>query len=89
MNKKLKPYKQKIKSCDNAFSYEYWWVTNNEIYGYRLMRVRIPPAKGACSDWNYEFMTLEDLSNTECMGKIYPFEEMKEWSWEKHIQQPK
>lgn len=84
----MKKYKQKIKSCDNAFGYEYWWVTNNNIYGYRLMRVTVPPAKGPCSDWNYEFMTLMHLSDRDSIGTVYPFEEMRKWSWEKYIVEP-
>lgn len=87
-NKILKKYKQKLESSDSSFRYEYWWVTNNNIYGYRLMRVRIPPSKGVCSDWKYEFMTLMHLSDSEPIETTYPFEDMKKWSWDKYIKKP-
>lgn len=54
-------YFSQTQPSEDYCRYEYWWVTHKEIYGPRLMKVRIPPTKWPSIEWEfYEIDGRED-----------------------------
>lgn len=79
----MRKYRQKKCRVDGAFTYEYWWATRPDIYGYRLLKVRLPPASGACEDWPLVYNELEGRED----GPI-DLVDFQNWDWVIYLPEP-
>lgn len=77
-----------IQTMPDCFHEELWWVTSDEVFGYRLMMVTLPPIKGACSDHEITFRNLEWLGDDYPPHTEFKSNKLKDWSWIQYIPSP-
>lgn len=77
-------YFQRVQPHEQYFRYEYWWVTAKEIYGPRLMKVRIPPTGGPAGHLPWEFWEIDGNPD----GNLMYDKDKDEYIWLDFIQQP-
>lgn len=77
-------YKQMTPPHSEHFLYEYWIATHRDIYGARIMKVRISPTGGPCGGWPKEFYNV-DGGEDKC---LYSESNLDDWLWISMVMMP-